>query len=92
VQRCFDGTFGTIEPGAAADLVVLDYRVPTPLVAENAAGHLAFGMSSADVETVIVGGRIIMEERRFAWDTVPVYAQARDAARKLWANMDALKE
>jgi putative selenium metabolism protein SsnA len=92
VQRCFGGTYGTIEPGATADLVVLDYRPPTPLVAENVAGHLAFGMSSADVETVIVGGTFIMQERRFPWDTGPVYAQARDAARKLWANMDALKE
>ncbi len=92
VRGCFGATFGTIEPGAAADLVALDYRPPTPLVAENVAGHLAFGMSSADVETVIVGGRIVMEERRFPWDIGPVYAQAREAARKLWANMDALKE
>ena len=92
VQGCFGGNFGTIEPGAAADLVVLDYRPPTPLVAENVAGHLAFGMSSADVDTVIVGGNCIMQERRFTWDIEPVYAQARDAARKLWANMDALKE
>jgi putative selenium metabolism protein SsnA len=92
VQRCFGGTFGTIEPGAAADLAVLAYRPPTPLVAENVAGHLVFGMSSADVESVIVGGTFIMEERRFTWNTGPVYAQARDAARKLWANMDALKE
>jgi cytosine/adenosine deaminase-related metal-dependent hydrolase len=75
-----------------ADLAVLAYRPPTPLVAENVAGHLAYGISSADVETVIVGGTVIMKERRFAWDIEPVYAQTREAARKLWANMDALKE
>jgi putative selenium metabolism protein SsnA len=92
VQRCFGATFGSIEPGAAADLAVLAYRPPTPLVAENVAGHLAYGISSADVESVIVGGNFILEERRFPWDIGPVYAQARDAARKLWANMDALEE
>ncbi len=75
-----------------ADLAVLDYRPPTPLVAENVAGHLVFGISSADVETVIVNGRVVMEGRRFPFDTEPVLRQTREAARKLWANMDALEE
>jgi putative selenium metabolism protein SsnA len=88
VQRCFGGRFGSVEPGAAADLVVLDYRPPTPLVAENVAGHLVFGMRSADVDTVIVNGTIIMNDRRFPFDTEPVFAHAREAARKLWRNMD----
>jgi len=90
VQRCFGGSFGAVEPGAVADLVVLDYRPPTPLVAENVAGHLVFGMRSADVESVIVNGTFIYESRRFPFDTEPVFRQAREAARKLWRNMDAL--
>jgi cytosine/adenosine deaminase-related metal-dependent hydrolase len=90
VQRCFGGTFGSVERGAVADLVVLDYRPPTPLVPENVAGHLVFGMRSADVDTVIVNGRFIMEGRRFPFDTEPVLRRAREAARKLWRNMDAL--
>jgi putative selenium metabolism protein SsnA len=89
-ERCFGGAFGAVEPGAVADLVVLDYRPPTPLVAENVAGHLVFGMRSADVQSVIVGGRLVMEDRRFPFDTEQVFRQARDAARKLWMNMDAL--
>jgi cytosine/adenosine deaminase-related metal-dependent hydrolase len=90
VQRCFGGRFGAVERGAAADLVVLDYRPPTPLVAENVAGHLVFGMRSADVDTVIVNGRVVLQDRRFPFDTEPLYRQAREAARKLWRNMDAL--
>ncbi|MCX7031921.1 MAG: putative aminohydrolase SsnA, partial [Spirochaetes bacterium] len=90
VQRCFGGTFGSVERGAVADLVVLDYRPPTPLVPENVAGHLVFGMRSADVDTVIVNGHFIMEGRRFPFDTEPVLRRAREAARKLWRNMDAL--
>jgi putative selenium metabolism protein SsnA len=92
VQRCFGGRFGSVERGAAADLVVLDYRPPTPLVAENVAGHLVFGMRSAEVESVIVNGNFIMESRRFPFDTELVLRQAREAARKLWRNMDALGE
>lgn len=91
VQRCFGSRFGAVEPGAVADLVVLDYRPPTPLVPENVAGHLVFGMRSADVETVIVGGRLVLEDRRFPFDTEPPLRQAREAARKLWRAMDALE-
>jgi putative selenium metabolism protein SsnA len=90
VQRCFGGRFGSVERGAVADLVVLDYRPPTPLVAENVAGHLVFGMRSADVESVLVNGHFVLEGRRFPFDTEPIFRQARDAARKLWRNMDAL--
>jgi putative selenium metabolism protein SsnA len=90
VQGCFGGTFGAVERGAAADLVVLDYRPPTPLVAENVAGHLVFGMRSADVDSVIVNGSFVLEGCRFTFDTEPILRQAREAARKLWRNMDAL--
>jgi putative selenium metabolism protein SsnA len=90
VQRCFGGRFGSVERGAVADLVVLDYRPPTPLVEENVAGHLVFGMRSADVDTVIVNGNFVMQGRRFPFDTEPIFRQAREAARKLWRNMDAL--
>jgi cytosine/adenosine deaminase-related metal-dependent hydrolase len=88
--RCFGASFGRIEPGCAADLVVLDYTPPTPLVPENVGGHLAFGLSSAHVHTVIVAGRVVMEGRRFAWDAEGVYRGAREASRRLWQRMDEL--
>jgi hypothetical protein len=74
VQRSFGGRFGAVERGASADLVVIDYRPPTPLVAEN------------------VAGRVVLEGRRFPFDTEPVLWQAREAARRLWRNMDALTD
>ncbi len=46
--RCFgEPLLGRIEPGAPADLVVLDYDPPTPLSAENLAGHWVFGLSAS---------------------------------------------
>src|SRR6185295_4381224 len=36
--------FGKLDAGAPADLVVFDYRPPTPLAADNLAGHLLFGL------------------------------------------------
>jgi cytosine/adenosine deaminase-related metal-dependent hydrolase len=79
-----------VEKGYKADLTVLDYDSPTPLVRENVAGHAVFGMGSRDVHTVIVNGKIVMEGRSFRLDTAAVYAGAREAAQRLWRNMDAL--
>jgi putative selenium metabolism protein SsnA len=87
---CFGERFGRVEEGFKADLAILDYDPPTPLVAENLAGHLLFGMASASVDTVIVNGRIVMENRRFPWDTGSVLAEARRQAARLWKEMDRL--
>ncbi len=90
VARSFGGSFGKVEQGSAADLVVLDYAPPTPLVAANVAGHFVFGMASSHVQTVIVNGAIVLEDRRFPWDTGPALADARTQASRLWKRMDDL--
>jgi putative selenium metabolism protein SsnA len=90
LHRTFGESFGRVEKGYTADLVILDYDSPTPLVRDNVAGHVLFGMGSRDVDTVIVNGKIVMESRTFRWDTAAVYAKAQDAAKSLWQKMDRL--
>ncbi|HVP19474.1 MAG TPA: putative aminohydrolase SsnA [Spirochaetia bacterium] len=90
LRRSFGESFGRVERGYAADLIILDYDSPTPLVRENVAGHAVFGMGSRDVHTVIVNGKIVMEARSFRWDAAAAYAGAREAAQRLWRKMDAL--
>ncbi len=90
LERYFGGSFGRIEAGSAADLVVYDYRNPTPLVSENIAGHFAFGLSSSSVKTVIVNGVVVYEDRQFPFDLTPLYEKANKAARSLWKRMDEL--
>ena len=53
---CGACALGELRPGAAADMVLLDYDPPTPLDAETVAGHLVFGMSQAPVATTIAAG------------------------------------
>ena len=89
--RYFQQSFGRIEKGYAADLVVYDYRPPTPLTAKNVAGHLLFGLSSRDVETVIVNGSIVYEDRQFPFEVETLYKEARRAAQRLWKKMDSLR-
>ena len=67
-QRLADAFFGLplgrLDAGAPADLVVLDYRPPTPLTEENLAGHLLFGLDRSHVRSTMVAGRLVLRDRR----------------------------
>lgn len=82
------GAFGKVEAGARADLVLWDYEPPTPLVGENLAGHLAFGLSSRSVRSVMVNGKFVVEERKPAFDAARVGALGREQATRLWKRME----
>ena len=55
---------GSIAPGKEADIILVDMRKPhlTPLY--NPFSHLVYAARGADVVTSIIGGRIVMKERR----------------------------
>jgi putative selenium metabolism protein SsnA len=83
--------FGKLDAGAPADLVVLDYRPPTPLSADNLAGHLLFGVDRSHVRSVMVGGRFVVRDGRLTTlDADAARERTRGAAQRLWARMAAL--
>jgi putative selenium metabolism protein SsnA len=90
LERSFGARFGRLAAGCKADLTICDYDCPTPLEARNLAGHLAFGMGSSAVDSVMVDGRLVYEHRSFPFDVAPIYAAARKAAAALWKRMDEL--
>ena len=55
---------GSIVPGKEADIILVDMRKPhlTPLY--HPFSHLVYAARGADVVTSIIGGRIVMKERR----------------------------
>lgn len=82
---------GTLEPGAPADLVVLDYAAPTPLHERNFAGHWVFGLSSRHVRDVMVAGAWAVLDRRLARvDQTELAANALVEAERLWRRLDEL--
>jgi putative selenium metabolism protein SsnA len=86
-------SLGRIVAGAPADLVVLDYPAPTPVTAETLPGHWMFGLSARSVRDVLVGGRVVVRDRRLtAVDQDELVAEARDEARRLWRRLDAIAE
>jgi putative selenium metabolism protein SsnA len=84
--RAFDLRFGEICEGAVGDIAIFDYDPPTPLDDSNLFGHLVFGISQTAADTTIVGGRVLMENRRLALnlDEARVNARARELAQALW--------
>lgn len=66
-----EADLGSLEPGKKADIILLDGRKPhlwPPVMTLNRITHFA---SAADVDTVIVDGRILMEGRDPARIDVP---------------------
>jgi len=85
-SRLWGFPLGTLAPGGAADLAIVDYDPPTPLDDASALGHLVFGLSQAVVDTTVCGGRVLMEGKRLHpdLDEPRVMARSRERARKLW--------
>ena len=79
---------GRIEPGAKADLVLVDYFPPAPMNASNVAGHLLFGVSNAPVHSLMVDGRWVVRDRRCVnVDERRIAQKAAVRAKSLWERM-----
>lgn len=57
---------GSIETGKKADLVLINLRKPHLCPLYNEISHLVYATKPADVETVIINGDIVMENRQLA--------------------------
>jgi len=86
-----DPLLGTLEPGAPADLAVLDYTSPAPLDADSFAGHWLYGLTARWVRDVMVAGDWAVLDRRLA--RVDQRELAEDAciqAGHLWRRLDGV--
>jgi putative selenium metabolism protein SsnA len=84
----FEKPVGRLASGAYADLIVVDYYPPTRLSAENVNSHLLFGVSGRAVETTIINGQVVMENRKLiTLDEEAICARSRELADKLWERI-----
>ncbi len=81
-------TLGLIQPGAQADLLVLDPIPGPPLLGENLANAIIFRFTSGMVRHVMTGGQWRLWDREpVGVDQLAVDARARRAAMALWRRM-----
>lgn len=83
--KYFEKPVGTLTAGAYADVIVVDYVPPTRLFADNVNSHMLFGVSGRAVETTIVNGRVVMENRKLlTLDEMEIGAKSRELADQMW--------
>ena len=88
VKKIWGFHVGSIETGARADLLLLDYFPPTPIHTGNLFGHLLFGIAQAPVDSLIVNGRFVMRGKQLVTVDEPRIAQKAAArAKALWERL-----
>lgn len=88
-SNTFGIKLGKIQPGYAADMIVIDYNNPTPLNADNFLGHFFFGIiDNLKVTDAFVGGRHVLKNGKIAGVCEEeLYKEARKLAEKLWKRL-----
>ncbi|MFQ5793235.1 MAG: amidohydrolase family protein, partial [Acidobacteriota bacterium] len=79
---------GSIEVGKLADLALIDVRRPelTPLY--DVYSHLVYAIKGAHVQTLVVGGRIVMRDRRMMTiDIEEVMSRAREIQKRILRSL-----
>ncbi len=59
-----EGKLGTIAEGAIADIIILDLNVPQFVPKNNTVSGLVYSAKGSEVETAIVNGKVLMENRQ----------------------------
>jgi len=84
----FNKTVGRLVPGALADVIIVNYDPWTPMLADNLGSHIHFGMMGRSVDTTIINGKVVMEERQLVnIDEREILAKSRELANKLWQRI-----
>jgi putative selenium metabolism protein SsnA len=82
---------GVLEVGAAADLVLTNYRPATPFTSENLAGHFLFVMGPEHVRDVMVGGWWLLRKGHVVTcDEAGMQRRSVEVAHRLWERMAAI--
>lgn len=84
-ERFIENPIGVIEKGALADIIIVDYNPPTPINKDNIDSHILFGISGRHVETTIINGEVVMENRILInLDEERIMAKSRELAAEVW--------
>lgn len=80
-------SLGRVKVGYAADLMVIDYRPPTPINDSNFWDHVFFGFGSS-VKSLFVNGKPLMIDGEIkTFDESEVKKTSREIAKTLWDKM-----
>jgi cytosine/adenosine deaminase-related metal-dependent hydrolase len=87
-SRVLGVKMGVLEVGAAADLVLTNYRPATPLTSDNLAGHMIFAIGPEYVRDVMIDGWWVLRNGHFVTCNEPQErASAVEVSKGLYQRM-----
>jgi len=85
----WDKQIGSIEIGKSADLAIVDFKKPHLCPLFNEVSHLVYSARASDVDTVLINGKIVMENREITTiDANKVLEMAEKTKEKLLTRLE----
>jgi 5-methylthioadenosine/S-adenosylhomocysteine deaminase len=80
---------GSLEPGKKADLILISLDEPNAVPMYDVYAQLAYALKGSDVKTVVIGGRVVMRDRKLLTvNEEEVIAKAREYQRSVAASLE----
>src|SRR6202158_3137084 len=79
---------GSLEAGKKADLILIGLDAPNAVPMYDVYAQLAYALKGSDAETVIIGGRVVMRDKKLLTvDEPAAIAKAREFKNKIEASL-----
>jgi 5-methylthioadenosine/S-adenosylhomocysteine deaminase len=79
---------GSLEAGKKADLVLIGLDAPNAVPMYEVYAQIVYALKASDVETVVIGGRVVMRDRKvLTVKESEVIAKAREYGKKVKASL-----
>jgi 5-methylthioadenosine/S-adenosylhomocysteine deaminase len=83
-----ESEIGSLEAGKKADIVVIDLNAPNAVPVYDIYSQIAYSLKASDVNTVVIGGRVVMRERKLLTvDEQAAVAKAREYGKSVAASL-----
>ena len=80
---------GSLERGKKADLILISLNEPNAVPMYDVYSQLAYALKGSDVETVIIGGRVVMRDRKLlTLREGEILAKAREYGKRIAASLE----
>jgi len=88
-EKYFGVPLGILKEGAAADVIVMDYKPFTPFSDANIDGHMLFGMNGRNCRATVINGRLLYKDREFVdLDEERINAWTMEQSVRLWKSLN----
>jgi 5-methylthioadenosine/S-adenosylhomocysteine deaminase len=79
---------GSLEAGKKADIILISLEEPNAIPMYDIYAQLAYALKGSDVETVVIGGRIVMRDKKLLTLNEPeILAKGRQYGKKVEASL-----